>query len=133
MRGGSAPMSDFEFEARLERLFAQPPAVTDAGVFCRQVQARLDRDWTFRRTLIGAAGLAGGVFAASQAFGSGVLERLKDARLPVAPLLDDPAVRSAMAGDGLGALAAGGEVMWLTAAMLATAAVLMAARLADQV
>jgi hypothetical protein len=125
-------MSDFEFEARLERLFAQPPAVTDGRVFCSQVQARLDRDWGLRRTLIGAAGLVGGLFAASQAFGSGLLGRLGEVRLPVQPLLDDPAVRSAIAGDGLGALAAGGEVLWLSAALLTMAAVFMGARVVDQ-
>lgn len=125
-------MSDFEFEARLERLFAQPPKVTDSAVFCRQVQSRLDRDWTLRRGLIGAAGVVGGVVAASQAFGSGVLSRLQDLRLPTAAFLDDPAIRSALAGDGAGAFAAGGEAIWVAAALLALAAAFTVTQVMDR-
>ena len=124
-------MSDSEFEARLERLFVQPPRVTDGQVFCRQVQARLDRDWTFRRTVIGAAGVAGGLFAASQALGSGLLDRMQALRVPMPNLLDDPALRSAVSGDGLAALAQGGEVIWLAAALMAMAAAFMATQLID--
>ena len=96
------------------------------------VQARLDRDWTVRRVMIGAAGIVGGVLAASQAFGSGVLDRLQAMQLPSAPLLHAPALRNAVAGDGLALLWGGGEVVWLAAGLIATAAVFLGARLADQ-
>ena len=125
-------MSDFEFEARLERLFAQPPRVTDAEVFCRQVQARLDRDWTFRRTLIGAAGVVGGLFAASQALGSDVMERLAGVRL-TAPALEEAALRTATSSEGLGAFAAGGELVWLATALLVLAAAFTATRMVDTI
>ena len=66
-------MADFEFEGRLERLFAQPPRLADGDAFARRVEARLDREWTLRRVLIGAAGLAGAVVALGQTLGSGAL------------------------------------------------------------
>ena len=49
-------MSDFNFEARLERLYAQPPRLSDGSVFVRRVEDRLEREWTLRRGLIVVAG-----------------------------------------------------------------------------
>lgn len=124
-------MSDFEFEARLEQMFSQPPPVTDPGVFAAQVQARLERGWAFRRLLIGAAGLLGGAVAASQAFGSGVLARLGEAELPVDSLMAEIRSEAWLSGEGLGALGASGEVVWIAAAMLALTVGIAATRLSD--
>lgn len=124
-------MSDFEFEARLERLFSQPPPVTDPGVFAAQVQARLERGWALRRVLIGAAGLLGGAVAASQTFGSGVLARLGEAELPVESLVARVRSEQLLSGEGLGALGGSGEVVWVAAAMLALTVGIAATRLSD--
>ena len=124
-------MSDFEFEARLERMFSQPPPVTDPGVFAAQVQARLERGWALRRVVIGAAGLLGGAVAASQAFGSGVLARLGEAELPVKSLIAEVRREPLLSGEGLGALSGSGEVVWIAAAMLALTVGIAATRLSD--
>ena len=55
-----------DFERRLERMFSEAPSYPDAETFAGRVEARLDRGWTARRWLIGAAGLVGGVIGASQ-------------------------------------------------------------------
>lgn len=125
-------MSDFEFEARLERMFAQPPPVTDPGVFAAQVQARLERGWAFRRVLIGAAGLVGGAVAASQAFGSGVLARLGEVSAPAGEALTNAGSGQLLSTDAVGAAMAGsGEVMWIAAALLALTVGIAASRLSD--
>ena len=69
-------MSDAGFDARLERLFAEPPRVADPDGFARRVDARLDREWTLKRWFIGAAGAAGGLVAATQSVGSEAYDRL---------------------------------------------------------
>lgn len=124
-------MSDFEFEARLERLFSQPPPVSDPDAFAARVQSRLERGWAFRRVLIGAAGVVGAVVAATQTFGSGMVERLQAVQAPVQPLLDEVESGSLLANDSLGALAGSGEVMWLAAGMLALTVGIAATRLSD--
>jgi len=125
-------MSDFDFESRLERMFQQPPPVTDPGVFAVQVQARLERGWAFRRALIGVAGVLGGAVAASQAFGSGVLARLGEVGAPVGPLLADAGSGQLLSSDSLGAAMSGsGEVIWIAAAMLALTVGIAATRLSD--
>lgn len=59
-------MAEIEFERRLERLFADPPSFADEAAFAARVEQKLDRGWTMRRMLIGAAGLVGGLIGASQ-------------------------------------------------------------------
>ncbi len=124
-------MSDFEFEARLERMFSQPPRVTDPGLFATRVQARLERGWAFRRVLLGAAGGVGGVVAASQAFGSGLLSRLGQVQAPVKPLIAELRSERLSAGNDWSALAGSGEVIWIAAAMLALTVGIAATRLSD--
>ncbi len=68
-------MSDFDFEARLERLYAQPPRVSDPEGFTRRVGDRLEREWTLRRWAISALGLAGAAVAVSQTLGSETVTR----------------------------------------------------------
>jgi len=69
-------MSDADFEFRLERMFADAPALADAELFRAQVMDRLDRGWSARRFVIGAMGAAGGVVAAGQLVGVGGFGRL---------------------------------------------------------
>ncbi len=64
-------MAEASFEARLERMFGEAPAMRDADLFALRVLDRVDRGWTARRFLIGAMGLAGGVIGAVQLVGSG--------------------------------------------------------------
>ena len=62
-----------EFESRLDRMFAEPPAFEDAGVFAGQVQSKLNRNWTTRRLVIGALGGIGGLIGVGQIVSSGVI------------------------------------------------------------
>ena len=66
-------MPDNSFEFRLERMFAEAPAMPDAELFTVQVLSRLDRGWTARRLLIGVMGVAGGLIGGFQLAGSGGL------------------------------------------------------------
>ena len=122
-------MSDFEFEAGLERMFSQPPRLSDSDLFAARVEARLDRGWELRRLLLGVAGVLGGGIAASQAFGSGLLSRL--GQVPVEPLLEQLRSERLSATNDLNALAGSGEVVWIAAAMLALTVGIAATRLSD--
>ena len=72
-------MAELDFERRLERLFGETTDLRDASAFAERVERRLDRGWTARRWLIGAAGVAGGVIGASQLLMSNVFERVQTA------------------------------------------------------
>lgn len=122
-------MSDFEFEARLERLFAKPPVVTDSGAFTARVQSRLERGWGLRQVLIGAAGVVGGTVAATQAFGSGLLQQLESVRLPSQPLLAEMDPARLISGEVFAG--GGGEVVWMVVAMATLTVAFAATRFAD--
>ena len=72
-------MAELDFERRLERLFAEAPYMGDSQAFAERVEQRLNRGWTARRWLIGAAGGAGGVIGASQLLMSNIFERVQTA------------------------------------------------------
>jgi hypothetical protein len=72
-------MAEVEFERRLERLFAEAPELPDCAVFAANVEHKLNRGWTTRRWLIGAAGLVGGLVGASQLFATNLFDRVDDA------------------------------------------------------
>lgn len=72
-------MAELDFERGLEHLFAEAPYFSDAEAFAARVESRLNRGWVFRRWLIGAAGMVGGVIGASQLFLSNVAQRVEDA------------------------------------------------------
>ncbi|HEX7947922.1 MAG TPA: hypothetical protein VF495_24865 [Phenylobacterium sp.] len=72
-------MAELDFERRLERLFAEAPYMGDSTAFAERVEQRLDRGWTARRWLIGAAGGAGGIIGASQLLMSNIFERVQTA------------------------------------------------------
>jgi hypothetical protein len=124
-------MSDFDFEARLERLFAQPPHVQDPIAFARRIEARLDREWTLRRLAIGAAGLAGAVIMLSQTLGSQVFARLETFAGPTRRLAAEQ--WQVVTGESLltqpGLLS--GEVLWTLAAVGGLIAAFAATRWAE--
>jgi hypothetical protein len=68
-------MAELEFEARLDRLFAQAPIFPDATIFALQVDHRLERGWNMRRTVIGGLGVIGGLFGVVQVVSSDLLAR----------------------------------------------------------
>lgn len=72
-------MAEIDFERRLERLFSDAPELADAQGFADRVERRLNRGWTARRWLIGAAGLAGGVIGASQLVVVNLTQRVENA------------------------------------------------------
>jgi hypothetical protein len=65
-----------EFEFRLERMFADAPAMADAPLFTARVMEKLDRGWAARRVLIGGMGAVGGLVAAVQVLGGGAIGHL---------------------------------------------------------
>lgn len=80
-------MADLDFEMRLGRLFAETPELLDGDAFVRRVESRLERNWTLRRVLIGAAGLGGGVIVAGQMLAPQISSRIEAVSLtPVASL-----------------------------------------------
>ena len=124
-------MSDFDFEARLERLYTQPPRLSDSNAFARRVEDRLEREWSLRRGLILVAGVVGAGVALSQLAGSEVYQRVS--------AMAEPALR--VAGQGLGAFAPSeiltqpilwtGEALWTLAAVGGLIAAFAATRWAD--
>src|SRR3954452_12665017 len=76
---GGVAMAELDFERRLERLFAEGPELPDCQAFAETVERTLNRGWTARRWLLGAAGVVGGVVGASQLFASKLFERLENA------------------------------------------------------
>lgn len=123
-------MSDFEFERRLERMFAQPPRVDGGEAFAARVEARLERGWGMRRLFVGVAGAVGGVIAASQLIDAELLSRLQGVAPSTGRLLRTELPRSWLSG-GLEQVALNGEVLWLTAGMLGLAIAFAATRWAE--
>ena len=71
-------MAEASFEGRLERMFADTPAMRDADLFTLKVVDRLDRGWNARRLLIGVMGAVGGVIGSVQILGSGAIGHIQD-------------------------------------------------------
>jgi hypothetical protein len=108
-------MAELEFERRLERLFAESAELPDAADFAERLARRLDRGWTARRWLIGAAGTAGGLTAASQLLLSGVLQRAHG--LEASARLVGRGLSRSEPGQWIAALPAGGGVVWVAAGL----------------
>lgn len=109
-------MAEVDFERRLERLFAGDPELSDAGSFADRVERRLDRGWTARRWLIGAAGGAGGIIAASQIIMSNLAERVVSAG-DSARALGVGLTEITPKAEWLTGVAAGGATVWIAAAL----------------
>jgi hypothetical protein len=108
-------MADPDFERRLELLFADAPAAADADAFADRLEARLGRGWTARRWLIGAAGVVGGLIAASQLLFSGLLGQMgaAEASARAAP----SHIAAAVGAYGLPIPSSGDGVVWTAIAV----------------
>ena len=120
-------MADPEFEARLGRWFAEPPALADNDWFARRVQARLERSWVVRRALIGCAGLAGGLIAAWQMVGAHMVGRIAGLPGESFEAMSDGARNLSRLGV-LADLPVRGEVLWTGAGLAVLAVVFVATR-----
>ncbi|HKP79848.1 MAG TPA: hypothetical protein VJU34_12070 [Phenylobacterium sp.] len=104
-------MAEIDFERRLERLFAGTPELADAQGFAQRVERRLDRGWTARRWLLGAAGVAGGLIGASQLVMSNLFQRVESAEQS-ARVLSQGLARVTPTSDMVSALS-GGYGLWI--------------------
>ncbi|MBU1376293.1 MAG: hypothetical protein KKE02_16820 [Alphaproteobacteria bacterium] len=104
-------MAEIDFERRLERLFADAPELADAQAFAQRVEGRLNRGWTARRWLLGAAGLAGGVIGASQLVMSNIFSQVENAEQS-ARVLSQGIARVTPTTDMVSALS-GGYGLWI--------------------
>ena len=126
-------MSDPSFEARLERMFAQPPRVEDPERFAARVEARLEREWSLRRGFIAVAGLAGGVIAVTQTVGTQMMARGGDMLQPVVANLNKGLSTSWQTGwlNLQSQALLDGQTFWIVAALGGLAATVAVARAAD--
>jgi hypothetical protein len=108
-------MAEPDFERRLERLFAEAPSFGDDEAFADRISRRLDRGWTARRWLIGAAGVTGGLIGASQMVVSGVFHRMESAGTS-ARVLSSGLTQTAPA-QWISTLPSGGAVVWIAVAV----------------
>jgi hypothetical protein len=104
-------MAEIDFERRLERLFSEAPELPDARAFAERIERRLDRGWTARRWLIGAAGMTGGVIGASQLLMSNLFQRVETAEQS-ARVLSQGLARVTPTSDMVSALS-GGYGLWI--------------------
>jgi hypothetical protein len=106
-------MAEVEFERSLERLFADAPDFADAQGFAERLERRLDRGWRARRWLIGAAGVAGGLIAASQLLFSGLIQRTEAIGASGRAVVDG--LFRAAPAQWLSQIPSGGGVVWIAA------------------
>jgi len=124
-------MADAEFEAQLGRWFAMTPAYADADAFTRRVEGRLDRSWTLRRALIGAAGVGGGLIAVGQMIGVHMFQRVEGVSQASATALSQGS-RTFSQLQHLIDLPISGEVLWMGAALAVLAVILVATRMMEE-
>ena len=124
-------MAELDFERRLERLFGDSPPMGDAQAFAERVELRLDRGWTARRWLIGAAGLAGGVIGASQLLMSNVFERVHTAEQS-ARVLGQGLARVTPSSDMVSALS-GGYGLWVAVGLAVVAMGFAVSRVIEEI
>ncbi|HEY9236354.1 MULTISPECIES: hypothetical protein [Phenylobacterium] len=110
-------MAELDFERRLERLFAEPPAFPDAEAFASRVEQKLTRGWNLRRWTIGVAGLAGGVIGASQLLMSNFMRQVETASEGSTQLLQAGVQQLAPRAELLSMLPAGSSVVWIASGM----------------
>jgi hypothetical protein len=125
-------MADLDFETRLERMFAQPPAFADADSFARRVESRLDRAWTVRRWAIGAAGLIGGVVATGQVVGSNLTLQMQGVSADVMAEASGALRSFTPEWRALSMLPIGTEVLWMGAGLALMAIALVATRMLEE-
>jgi len=126
-------MVEVDFERRLERLFADPPRFPDAEAFALRVERRLDRGWTIRRALIGAAGLTGGVIGASQLILSNFVHRMESASEGSAKIITAGWNQLAPNAGLLSGLPTGSVGMWVAAGLALLATGFVVTRLIEEI
>lgn len=125
-------MADLDFEMQLERMYAQPPALSDADAFARRVESRIDRSWTLRGWAISAAGVVGGVIAAGQMLGANLTERMDTLGADAVAQVSDAAHGFAPEWKALSLLPMGTEVLWMGAGLAVMAIALVATRMLEE-
>lgn len=129
-------MAELDFERRLERLFAEAPAFADEKAFVAAVERKLDRGWTMRRWLIGAAGLVGGVLGASQLVMSNIMgevEAASAASAGSARLVQASLAQWAPRLDVLATLPAGSSVVWVAGGLALLALGFVVTRVIEEI
>jgi len=121
-------MAEASFEGRLERMFAETPAMRHADLFTLQVVDKLDRGWTARRLLIGVMGAAGGVIGSAQILGSGVIGHIQALSAQSNAYLLQHVSQAIPQGLLPAGVALNGQVIWMAAALAVVAAGLGLAR-----
>ena len=124
-------MAEIDFERRLERLFAEIPDFADAQAFADRIERRLDRGWTARRWLIGAAGLTGGVIGASQLVLSNLLQQVQSAEQS-ARVLGQGLSRVTPSSDMVSALS-GGYGVWVAVGLAVLAMGFVVSRVIEEI
>lgn len=121
-------MADLDFDMRLSRLFAEDPALPDGDAFARRVEARLERDWTLRRVLIGGAGLVGGLVVAGQMLMPHVAQRIQSIPIPTAASLQHGMETLVPQWKVLSYLPYSSELLWIGAGLAALGVAALAKR-----
>ncbi|MET0274709.1 MAG: hypothetical protein ABW360_17115 [Phenylobacterium sp.] len=125
-------MAEVDFERRLERLFAEGREFPDADGFAERIERRLDRGWTARRWLIGAAGIAGGIIGASQLMVSNLFQRVETAE-DSARILSSGLTQMAPRGEWMSALTGGGSTVWIASALAVVALGFVLTRVIEEI
>ncbi len=129
-------MDEREFEARLERLFNQPPAFDDNDAFARRVETKLNRNWRVRALSIAFAGSVGGLIALSQTLGSGFGLQVQQAGARsterVNSVYDSLWDQAALQLANIGGVDLGMNLFWAASALLILAAGAATTRMFDQ-
>lgn len=126
-------MDERGFEAGLERMFAQAPALADSDGFTRRVERRLNRDWRWRTLGLGAAGVIGGAIAVTQSLHSGLGIKVQQASASSAHAAQSFYNDSLNFSDMLVQAGSGANLFWIVSGCLIIAAVVGATRALDQV
>lgn len=121
-------MADLDFDMRLSRLFAEDPALPDGDAFARRVEARLERNWTLRRVLIGGAGLVGGLVVAGQMLMPHVAQRIQSIPVPTAANLQQGMETLIPQWKVLSYLPYSSELLWIGAGLAALGVAALAKR-----
>ena len=124
-------MAEIDFERRLERLFGDAPELPDAEAFAVRIERRLDRGWTARRWLLGAAGLAGGVIGASQLVMSNLFDQVETAEQS-ARALGQGLARVTPTSDMVSALS-GGYGLWVAVGVAVLTMSFVLARVIEEI
>ncbi|MEH0196026.1 hypothetical protein V7S57_10345 [Caulobacter sp. CCNWLY153] len=125
-------MVDRDFDAQLSRLFADPPAFSDAEAFRARVESRLDRGWTLRRLAIGAAGGVAGLFAVGQLITSRFATDLRHASSEGVSGVDLGVDKVMAQVNQFVSTPASVETLWLGAALAAIALTFAITRLVEE-